>query len=370
MSKSKNIGIAFLTLLAVGFAVSVGSKAQNITANFKASPLLPNDFNLQGGINFNLPIQIINQSSFDVTVNNIYISVQTSTGNTWQDLFYMTSPVKTVLIRKQAATNINQVPLKADYTSAYTILQIINGSVSSNLKVVVRFEAVGIQLTPIEFFIDAKQLLAPFKSVLGSFLNGLPSGNTLGYQSKSAHYRKINPDGSKYDSYFPKPKSLTGFASQGTDPNNTVKLMAEQVERELPETARITPILKGKNIAESCFNVYTFLHDNIQYQHDDHMMPLSKRDEVLRSPARSWAERKEGIDCDCFTKFAISIFKNMGIPCTIKAVSIRPDHALQHVYAIVPLPSNPKGYIVIDPCVHVFDQEPQNITNQILKQIA
>jgi len=244
MSKSTNIFLLAGLVLLGGFAVSIGSKAQNISAKFKASPLVPNNFSLQGGISFNLPVQIVNQSGFDVTINNVYISIQNASGNIYQDLFYMTSPVKSVLIRKQAATNINQVPLKADYSSALTIYQIIQGSISSNLKVVVRFEAVGIELAPIEFFVDAKQLLAPFKNILNSFLSGLPAVNSLGYQSNSVHYRNIK-DGSRFNSYFPPANHLEGFAANGAEPDKTVSIMADMVQKYAYQTAKIAPTFKG-----------------------------------------------------------------------------------------------------------------------------
>lgn len=379
MSKTKNTIIITAVLLSAGLLLSVGSKAQNIAAKFKAFPLIPNDFNLQGGVNLNLPIQIINQSTFDVSVNNLYITIQNNAGTaaapSWSDMFYMTSPVKNVLIRANSATNINKVPLTAPFTLAYTIYQIITGAASSNLKVIVRFETVGVELPAIEFYLDAKSAFAPLVALLKKFgLGNLPAGKTavnnllpsgnLGYQSNSAHWRKIK-NGKAYDKYFPLPEQLEGFAAIGAEPNKTVELMAGMVKKYAYQTAKIAPLLRGKNLTETCKNVYAFMHTFLQYNHD------SETAEQLRTPARGWYDgnKGKGIDCDCMTNFAISIFYNLGITCAIKAVSIREDKALQHVYAIVPNGEDPKGYTVVDGCLHQFNNEPSGITNQLIKTI-
>jgi hypothetical protein len=369
-----NTGRNFLLIggaaLGIGLLLSKASQAQNLTTKFKVNPLAPNDFNLQGGINFNLPVQIVNQSTFDVTINNLYISVQNNLSSNaqtpnWQDLFYMVTPVKNITIAKNAVTNINAVPLTAGYANAITIYQMITGSLSSLLKVSVRFEVLGgIEIPPIEFTVDAKQMLLPLKTLLKNI--GL--GN-LGY-SKSTHVRNIK-DGSDFNRYFPLPNGNKTMVIKGTNPINTVPIMASQVDAELPQTKAIAQILKRSNIADTAKAVWQFAHDYIQYEYDDHMKPLADRDEVLRSPAQIWKERKTGVDCDDFTKFCISIFANLGITSAIKAISMRPDGALQHVYCIVPVPKNidAKGYLVVDACLHEFNKEPKGITNQIIKII-
>lgn len=355
--------------LGVGLLFSKATQAQNLTTKFKVNPLVPNDFNLQGGINLNMPVQIINQSTFDVNIDNLYISLQSNSAPAaaapiWQDLFYMVTPVKTVAIAKNGATNLNKVPLTAGFSSAFLIYQMFTGAVSSIIKVTVRFEIAGFEIPPIEYATDAKTLLLPLKNLLKSF--GL--GN-LGY-SKSMHVRAIK-DGSQFDKYFPKPLGNKTVVAKGTDPTNTVELMAIQILAELPQTKAISQVLKRSNIVDTVKAVWQFAHDYIQYEYDDVNKPLADRDEVLRSSSQIWAERKSGVDCDDFTKICVSILKNLGITSAIKAISMRADGALQHVYCVVPISKNidAKGYLVVDACLHQFNQEPKGITNQLIKTI-
>jgi hypothetical protein len=367
---TRNVLLIGGAALGIGLLLSKATQAQNLNTKFKVNPLLPNDFNLQGAINFNLPVQIVNQSTFDVTINNLYISVQNNLSSNaqapnWQDLFFMVTPVKNLTIAKNTATNINKVPLTAGYANAITIYQMLTGTLSSLLKVSVRFEVLGgIEVPPIEFTVDAKQLLLPFKNLLKSF--GL--GN-LGY-SKSMHVRAIK-DGSQYDRYFDKPKGQKTLVAYGTNPTVTVDLMANQVAAELPQTKAIAQTLVRPTIQDTVKAVWQWVHDHIQYEYDDHMKPLADRDEILRSPNQIWEERKTGVDCDDFAKECVSILANLKITSGIKAISMRPDGALQHVYAIVPVPYNidRKGYLVVDCCLHQFNQEPKSITNQITKII-
>lgn len=368
---TRNVLVIGGAALGIGLLFSKATQAQNLSTKFKVNPLVPNDFNLQNGINFNLPVQIVNQSTFDVTINNLYISVQNNaaganTPPNWQDLFYMVKPVTALTIAKNAATNINKVPLTANYTNALTIYQMLTGAISSILKVSVRFEvAGGFEVPPIEFTVDAKQLFLPFKAALKSI--GL--GN-LGY-SKSMHVRVIK-DGSEFDRYFPKPLGNKTTVAKGTNPSKTVELMAVQILAELPQTKAIAQVLKRSNVVDTIKAVWQFAHDYIQYEYDDVNKPLADRDEVLRSSSQIWAERKTGVDCDDFTKFCVSIFKNLGITSAIKAISMRADGALQHVYCIVPVSKNidAKGYLVVDACLHQFNQEPKGITNQLIKTIT
>jgi hypothetical protein len=105
--------------------------------------------------------------------------------------------------------------------------------------------------------------------------------------------------------------------------------------------------LQGDSKTQTCQNIWDFLYHHIQYK-------LDKRGlEQLRRPARSWADRQEGIDCDCFSIFASSILTNLQIPHAFRITKYGGDH-FQHVYVVVP---NDTGNIIIDPVLSRFNYE-------------
>ena len=55
--------------------------------------------------------------------------------------------------------------------------------------------------------------------------------------------------------------------------------------------------------------------------------------EQLRRPARTWADRKSGVDCDCMSIFASSILTNLQIPHKFRITKYSQD-SWQHVYVI------------------------------------
>ncbi len=142
-------------------------------------------------------------------------------------------------------------------------------------------------------------------------------------------YRPIK-NGNEFNRYFPKPEKRDRVIIEDGEVNQTVDLMKKVVWKYIDDTKKIAPLLKGDSIAQSCDNIWNFLYHHIQYQLDKDGL------EQLRRPARSWHERKEGIDCDCFSIFASSILTNMGIPHSFRITKYDRD-VYQHVYVIIPL---------------------------------
>lgn len=173
--------------------------------------------------------------------------------------------------------------------------------------------------------------------------------------------RKIK-DGSRYNAYFP-PESAAYGSSTVLNKNgtveNTVKYIADIIEKDKSDTAKIAKILKGKNLKETITNIHSFMVNYLQYD--------TEAGEKLRSPRRTWwvghkQNDKEtgdnGVDCDDLTIFAGSILRNLGIPFNIRIVKINKDD-FQHVYLIVP--KNGKGlsgpYYTLDGVISDFDYE-------------
>ncbi len=159
-------------------------------------------------------------------------------------------------------------------------------------------------------------------------------------------YRPIK-NGDKYNRYFPKPDVKDRVIIEDGEVSQTVELMKKVVWKYIDDTKQIAPLLKGKTVAQSCDNIWNFLYHHIQYRLDKDGL------EQLRRPARSWFERKEGIDCDCFSIFASSILTNLGIPHSFRITKYDRD-VYQHVYVIVP---NGNAYNIIDPVLSKSNYE-------------
>ena len=159
-------------------------------------------------------------------------------------------------------------------------------------------------------------------------------------------YRTIK-EGKQYDKYFPKPDEQDRIVIEDGEVNQTVGLMEKVVWKYIDDTKKVAPLIKGKTLATTCENIWDFLYHHIQYRLDKNGL------EQLRRPARSWHEREEGIDCDCFSIFASSILTNLGIPHSFRITKYNRD-VYQHVYVIVP---NGKGNYIIDPVLSKADYE-------------
>lgn len=185
------------------------------------------------------------------------------------------------------------------------------------------------------------------------------AGNISHLGVTASHKRSIR-SGSEYDHLFPKPDRKDPLMSAGASVYDTLEFMAEIVGKTKSDTAAIATRLKTSNLKESCRNIWEFCYNHIQYKQD------KPGEEQLRRPARSWADRKEGIDCDCFSILVSSILSNMGINHALRICEINAKGYFQHVYVIVP---NGTGYIIIDPVLDKFNLEAPGITKTHDKMI-
>ena len=161
-------------------------------------------------------------------------------------------------------------------------------------------------------------------------------------------YRAIK-DGSRYNSYFPPPDERDRVIIKDGEVTDTVELMEKVVWKYLDDTRRIAPLLKRPSTHETCQAIWEFIHNFIQYKLDQRGL------EQLRRPARSWAERTTGVDCDCMSIFTSSILTNLKIPHGFRITKYSQD-SWQHVYVIVPT-TGANNYCVIDAVVSEFNYE-------------
>jgi hypothetical protein len=161
-------------------------------------------------------------------------------------------------------------------------------------------------------------------------------------------YRAIK-DGSRYNQYFPKPEERDRVIIEDGEVTDTVELMEKVVWKYLDDTKRIAPLLRRSTTEATCRAIWEFVYGYIQYK-------LDKRGlEQLRRPARSWAERNTGVDCDCMSIFVSSILTNLQIPHKFRITMYSGD-SWQHVYVLVPL-GDENNYCVIDGVVSEFNYE-------------
>lgn len=155
-------------------------------------------------------------------------------------------------------------------------------------------------------------------------------------------------DGSRYTKYFPLPDERDRVIINDGEVDDTVELMEKVVHKYLVDTSKIAPLLKKKTLEGTCQSIWEFIYSFIQYKLD------KKGLEQLRRPARTWADRKSGVDCDCMSIFTSSILTNLKIPHKFRITRYTADH-WQHVYVVVP---NGNGeHICIDGVVSEFNYE-------------
>jgi hypothetical protein len=154
--------------------------------------------------------------------------------------------------------------------------------------------------------------------------------------------------GEAFDALFPKPLFLDPTIKKGATVNDTVRFIPKVVRETLFQTNKIAAQLKGKNTYETCRNIWEFVYRHIAYKKDE------EGKEQIRSPARAWHDRTQGVDCDCYTVFISSILSNLKIKHKLRITKYKQDH-FQHIYPIVPIEEG--KYITVDCVVDQFNYE-------------
>jgi hypothetical protein len=161
--------------------------------------------------------------------------------------------------------------------------------------------------------------------------------------------------GSEFEKYFDR-NEFTGKEVQlkaSGDTFDTIVLMKSMVQKNRHQTAKIARLLKGKTRLESCENIWKWVYNHFQYRQD------SAAAEQLRTPLRSWVDRKEGIDCDCMSILISSILTNLSIPHALRKTKYSGKDYFQHIYVVVPSQGSTVGsnYITLDAVVDRFNYE-------------
>lgn len=153
--------------------------------------------------------------------------------------------------------------------------------------------------------------------------------------------------GAEYEHLFPRANGADHTVRRNASLDHTMDYIPKVVERTLSHTKRLAAALKGKNVYETCSNLWQFVYQHIQYRKD------RPGYEQIRSPARAWHDRGQGVDCDCYSVFISSVLTNLGIPHTLRITKYKQAH-FQHIYPIVP---HEGSYITMDCVTDSFDYE-------------
>ncbi len=153
--------------------------------------------------------------------------------------------------------------------------------------------------------------------------------------------------GEDYSHLFPKAEGSTSTIRKNADVTHTVAFIPKVVNKTLHHTKQLAQRLKGNNTYETCSNIWHFVYQHIAYKKDEDGF------EQIRSPSRAWHDRKQGVDCDCYTVFISSILTNCKIPHVLRITKYNRDY-FQHIYPVVPF--NGK-YITLDCVTDEFDYE-------------
>ena len=166
-----------------------------------------------------------------------------------------------------------------------------------------------------------------------------------------ARRNKTIKDGSRYDALFPKATMLDSMVKRGADVTDTVHFIPKAVQKTKWQTEKLAPLLKGKNIDDTCKNIWHFLYEHVRYFKDE------EGREQIRSPRRLWADRFRGVDCDCYTTTICTLLLNCGVhpkDIRLRITKYKTDR-FQHIYPIV-LTRN-GNHITIDCVVNQFNYE-------------
>jgi len=136
--------------------------------------------------------------------------------------------------------------------------------------------------------------------------------------------------GEGYTHLFPRAEVSTATIRKNANVSHTVAFIPRVVSETLDHTKPISKILKGKTNGETCSNIWHFVYRHIAYKKDQEGY------EQIRSPARTWHDRKGGVDCDCYSVFISSILTNCSIPHILRITKYHRDY-FQHIYPVVVL---------------------------------
>lgn len=145
---------------------------------------------------------------------------------------------------------------------------------------------------------------------------------------------------------------LTGY---GFD-KATIDTLIDTCQRYRSQVSKLAAHLKADTPAQSAFNIWHWLHCNVKYNYD------SEGKEEIRTPARTWADRHSGVDCDCLSVFTACLLIDMGYAPKFEIVAFSNKPQYSHIFV------NLDG-MAIDRVLPTFNCRPSLITKTLFMDI-
>lgn len=163
---------------------------------------------------------------------------------------------------------------------------------------------------------------------------------------EAARLRKIK-DGSEFIRLFPKAELGNTTVIKNADLEDTMTSIPKVVKRYGHQAKMIADYLNRSNVYETCKTIWHWVYNHIAYRKDETGY------EQLRTPARTFHDRKKGVDCDCYSIFISCILHHLNIPHILRITKYKENH-FQHIYPVV---IHEGKEIIMDCVVDAFDFE-------------
>lgn len=144
---------------------------------------------------------------------------------------------------------------------------------------------------------------------------------------------------------------LKGYGFDDTTLNTLIDAV-----KHYKQVARLAAHLAADTPEQTAFNIWHWLHCNVAYNYD-----TTGREEI-RTPARTWSDRKSGVDCDCLSVFTAALLINLGYHPKFEIVAFANKPQFSHIYV------NLDG-LAIDRVLPTFNRRPMLITKTMLMDI-
>lgn len=169
--------------------------------------------------------------------------------------------------------------------------------------------------------------------------------------------------GKEFDILMPRVNCKTTPLGDG-DTFFTVDRMKDWIEKYRHQTAKLALKLESCTIEETVNNIYNFLYNHVQYEADGTL-------QQLRSPACTWAQRNEGVDCKSYSVFASTILLNLGIKHAVRQVRqtyFYPEE-FTHVYVVVYKDQSKESYLDTAPTFVLDATKHQNTEVNFIQKV-
>jgi len=163
-----------------------------------------------------------------------------------------------------------------------------------------------------------------------------------------ARKKRTIASGREYDQFFPRATGLIYTIREKANVQHTVDFIPRVVMATLGHTRSLAEAMRGNTLEATCRNIWHFIYKHINYKKD------AEGFEQIRSPARAWRDRFDGVDCDCYTVFISTVLTNLRIPHCYRITKYYKDY-FQHIYPIIPCKDG--AYITIDCVTDHFNYE-------------